>query len=168
MDAVHLHLLITHVPVLATIFSFLILIWGVAKPEKHYYQLAMVGFIIAALLSIVAVQSGEGAEETAEELPGVTETVIHNHEEAAEITNWIAIILGVASIGGFYIMKNKAESMKNYLKILLLLGLVSSGAFIYTAYLGGQVRHTEIRPDDNTELQDTELPSTENMEEDQD
>jgi hypothetical protein len=55
----------------------------------------MVGFIIAGILSIVALQSGEGAEDTVENLLGVTESYIHDHEEAAEITNWIAVALAV-------------------------------------------------------------------------
>jgi len=145
MDSVHLHLLITHVPVLATIFSFLVFVWGMIQSDKKYYHLAMVGFIAAGILSIVALQSGEGAEEAVEHLAGVSESVIHTHQESAEVTNWIAILLGVASIGGFLIEKYKPSLTKAYMVIILLLGLVSSGSFTYTAYLGGQVRHSEIR-----------------------
>lgn len=145
MDSVHLHLLITHVPVLATIFSFLVFVWGMIRSDKKYYHLAMIGFITAAVFSIIALQSGEGAEETVEHLAGVSESVIHTHQESAEVTNWIAIILGLASIGGFLIEKYKPALTKTYMIIILLLGLVSSGSFTYTAYLGGQVRHSEIR-----------------------
>lgn len=145
MDSVHLHLLINHVPVLATIFSVLILLWGIIKSEKSYYRLAMVGFILAGVFSIVALQSGEGAEEAVEHLAGVSENMIHDHEEVAEVTNWIAVALGLASIGGFVIQKYKTAVMKPYLTVLLVVGFASSGAFIYTAYLGGQIRHTEIR-----------------------
>lgn len=145
MDAVHIHLMITHVPILATIFSLLILIWGVVRSDSKYQMLAMTGFIIAGIFSLVALNTGEGAEEAVEHLAGVTRGVIHTHEEAAEVANWIAMLLGVVSIGGFVIQKVKPALMKTYVFLVLLAGLVSSGAFSYVGYLGGQVRHTEIR-----------------------
>jgi|AntDeeMinimDraft_5_1070356.scaffolds.fasta_scaffold11337_1 uncharacterized membrane protein HdeD (DUF308 family) len=147
MDATHLHLLINHVPILTTVFAVLILLWGIIRSNKSFQQLAMVGFIIAGILSIVALQSGEGAEDTVENLPGVTESYIHDHEEAAEITNWIAVALAVVSGVGFAISRFNPGIMKMYLYVLLTGGIVSAGMFSYTAYLGGQIRHTEIRPE---------------------
>jgi uncharacterized membrane protein len=147
MDAAHIHLISNHVPLLATIFSLLILVWGLFKSEKRYQNLAMVGFIIAGVFSIIALQSGEGAEDIVENLPGVAESFIHNHEEAAETTNWIAIILALASLGGFVVRRLKPMLIKTYLWILLVGSLLSASMFSYTAYLGGQIRHTEIRPD---------------------
>lgn len=147
MDATHIHLMSNHVPLLATIFSVLILAWGLFKSEVSYQNLAMVGLIIAGVFSIIALQSGEGAEDIVENLPGVTENFIHDHEEAAETTNWIAIIMAVAALAGFGVRRMKETFMKKYLWILLLGSIVSAGMFSYTAYLGGQIRHTEIRPD---------------------
>lgn len=155
MDATHLHLLINHVPILTTVFSALILLWGIIKSNKSFQQLALVGFIIAGIFSVVALQSGEKAEETVENLPGVTESYIHDHEEAAEVTNWIAIALAVVSILGFAVSRYKPKMMKAYLYLLLIGGIVSGGMFSYTAYLGGQIRHTEIRPDTNQSQLDT-------------
>lgn len=155
MDATHIHLMSNHVPLLATIFSLLILAWGLFKSEESYQNLAMVGFIIAGVFSIIALQSGEGAEDIVENLPGVTEAFIHDHEEAAETTNWIAIILALVSLGGFVVRRIKPALMKRHLWVLLLGSLLSAGMFSYTAYLGGQIRHTEIRPDTRT----TQMPS---------
>lgn len=154
MDATHIHLMSNHVPILATIFSVLILGWGLFKSEKSYQQLAMVGFIIAGVFSIIAMQSGEGAEDIVENLPGVTESFIHDHEETAEITNWVAIIIAVTALAGFVIRKMKATIMKQYLWVLLVGGIISAGMFSYTAYLGGQIRHTEIRPDTSAQQLD--------------
>ena len=147
MDATHIHLMSNHVPLLATIFSLLILAWGLWKSETSYQNLAMVGFIVAGVFSIIALQSGEGAEDIVETLAGVSESFIHDHEEAAKTTNWIAIILAFASLGGFAVRRMKPALVKSYLWVLLLGSLISAGMFSYTAYLGGQIRHTEIRPD---------------------
>jgi uncharacterized membrane protein len=150
-----------HVPLLATIFSLLILVWGLFKSEKSYQNLAMVGFIIAGIFSIIALQSGEGAEDIVENLPGVTENFIHDHEEAAETTNGIAIAIALVSLGGFAVRRLKPTLMKSCLWVLLLGSLLSAGMFAYTAYLGGQIRHTEIRPEaTTTQVQSEEEHST--------
>lgn len=146
MDATHIHLMSNHVPLLATIFSLIILAWGMLKSEKSYQNLAMVGLIVAGIFSIIALQSGEGAEDIVESLPGVSESFIHDHEEAAETTNWIAIGIALVSLGGFGVRGLKPTLMKGYLWILLLGSILSAGMFSYTAYLGGQIRHSEIRP----------------------
>lgn len=147
MDATHIHLMSNHIPLLATIFSLLILAWGLFKSEKSYQNLAMIGFIIAGIFSIIALQSGEGAEDIVENLAGVNESFIHEHEDAAKTTNWIAIIIALVSLAGFFVRRIKPTLMKGYLWVLLVGSLLSAGMFSYTAYLGGQIRHTEIRPD---------------------
>lgn len=154
MDATHIHLMANHVPLLATIFSVLILGWGIFKHNVSFQNLAMVGFIIAGVFSIIALQSGEGAEDIVENLPGVTESFIHDHEEAAETTNWIAIAVALVSLAGFWVRRMKATFMKKHLWILLVGSVVSAGMFSYTAYLGGQIRHTEIRPDTSVQQLD--------------
>lgn len=146
MNAAHLHLIVNHVPVLLTLFSVLVLAWGMAQSNKSFQQLALVGFVLAGVFSFVALQSGEEAEEIVEDLPGVTEHYIHEHEEAAEVTNWIAVLLGVASLAGLGIMRSSGSVKNAFMVVLLVGGIASAGLFVYTAYLGGQVRHTEIRP----------------------
>ena len=48
---------------------------------------------------------------------------------------------------GVAISRFKPGIMKMYLYVLLTGGIVSAGMLSYTAYLGGQIRHTEIRPE---------------------
>ncbi len=163
MDATHIHLMANHVPLQTTIFSLLILGWGIFKHNVNFQNLAMVGFVIAGVFSIIALQSGEGAEDIVENLPGVAESFIHNHEEAAETTNWIAITVALMSLAGFGVRRMKATFMEKYLWILWVGSVVSAGMFSYTAYLGGQIRHTEIRPD--ASVQQTDAANAHNSEE---
>jgi len=146
MDAVHLHLIINHAPIFMTFVSLVVLIWGWIRSNDSIISLALVGFIAAAVFSIIAVESGQEAEEAVEHLAGVSEHLIHEHAEAAETANWIGIILGIAALGGLFIQKYKASMMKVYLGFILILGAVSAGFYTYTGYEGGMIRHTEIRP----------------------
>lgn len=145
MNAAHYHLMLNHVPVLATYFSLVVLLWGLIRKNDSYKTVAYVGFVVAAIFSIVAVQTGEGAEEIVEGLSGVSESIIHEHEEAAEGAQWVSIVLGIVALGGLF-LKNFSRNIKKYLAtVAVVLGFVSAGYMAYTAYEGGQIRHTEIR-----------------------
>ena len=146
-NAAHIHLMVNHLPILATLFSIPILVWGIIANQQAIKKVALVGFIVAGLTAIVAVQSGESAEDIAESVPGVTEQAIHDHEEAAETTQWLAIILAVGAVTGYYLINKQNKYSKHVIWGLLIYSLVVGSMFIYTAYLGGNITHHELAGD---------------------
>lgn len=152
MESVHLHLLINHVPILLTIFSLFILLWGMYKKENAVIHLSMAGFVIAAVFSVIAMQTGEGAEDIIEKLSGISEALIHDHEELAELANYGAILLGLVALAAFAIEKYRPAFYKPVKVVIVVLAFLSAGLFSYTAYLGGQIRHSEIRESESSML----------------
>lgn len=144
MNAAHWHLVLNHIPVLATLFSIPILIWGMVANQPAIKKVALAGFIISALAVVAVVQSGEAAEDIAESVPGVIESTIHDHEEAAEITQWLTIILGAVSLFGFFMIGKMNKYSKQLIRILLVYSLVVGGMLVYTANLGGKIMHPEL------------------------
>lgn len=145
ISAQHLHLLLTHVPVMAVLFSLPVLAFGMWRRNTTAIHIALIGFIAAAIVTIPVFLSGEGAEEAVEHLPGVTEFYIEQHEESAERTLWLVELLGIASLGLLvWSVKSKALQ-RGFLGGVLLLGILTAVSIGDTANLGGQVRHTEIR-----------------------
>ncbi len=163
MDAVHFHLLANHVPLILITAGFFLLIRetnvfieklihvredasGMLLKRKDLTKAALVIFFISGPLTIPVYLSGEGAEEAVEDLPGVSESFIHEHEEAAEAALLAAVTLSVVSAAAFFAGVRKM----NIYPIVVLVAMVCSFAVICiiarTAYLGGQIRHTEIRP----------------------
>lgn len=145
MNAAHYHLLINHVPILATFFSIAILIWGIAAKSEAIKKVALVGFVVAGVFAIVAFQTGESAEDIVEDLPGVTHDIIEGHEESAGTAQWLTILLGVGGLAGLYMTAKSTKGINKYLWILLAYSLVAAASLGYTAYEGGQIRHTELR-----------------------
>lgn len=145
MSSQHLHLLLNHVPVLVTIFSVIMLGVGLWLRNETLNRTALVGFIISALITIPVFLSGEGAEEAVEHLPGVTEALIERHEEAADLSFWIIEALGIGALAILGFSLKKREMQRSLLFVLLLVGIGSSVSVGYTANLGGEIRHTEIR-----------------------
>lgn len=161
MDATHIHLIINHIPILFIPVALLIFIWGWMRDIKPFHTLSMWGFILSAVAAYIAFESGEGAEDTVERLAGVGEQFIHDHEEWAEWSLWGSIALGLAAIAGLYTDRMKQRAKKIVMSALIILALITSGLMTYTAYLGGQIRHTEIRSQQTQVDQPTEQPESE-------
>lgn len=145
MSAQHLHLLLTHVPVMAVLFSLPLIAFGIWRRNNTLIRTALVGFVLAALVTIPVFLTGEGAEEAVEHLPGVTEFYIEQHEESAERTLWLVEALGLGSLVLLVFSIRGKELQLSVTGGLLLLGILTAVSIGQTANLGGQVRHTEIR-----------------------
>lgn len=68
---------------------------------------ASVLLILSALTAIPAFLSGEPAEEIIEHRPGVSKTVIHEHEEAGEFT-----LIAIGILGGLVLAAGLFEKFK--------------------------------------------------------
>jgi len=144
MSAAHFHLIVNHIPVLGTLFGAGILLAGLWWKQDAVVRVALGLFVVAGIGAAGAYVSGEGAEEIAEGLPGVTEAAIEAHEELALYAFIAAIVLGVAAIGA--LVAYRSRSIPRTASIaLLVLSLGVFGVMGATANLGGQIRHTELR-----------------------
>jgi uncharacterized membrane protein len=145
MNDAHLHLVVNHFPIIGTIFGLGILIAGLIFKNQTLKNTAFVLFIIAAAFGFASMNTGEGAEEIAENLPSVTDQIIHEHEEMAEKLALVLYALGVISLLGLYLnFKNNAKAaVVSYIAIVVAV----SGVFLgkQTGTTGGEIRHTEIR-----------------------
>jgi hypothetical protein len=104
-------------------------------------------FIFSAITSAFAFYTGEGAEEIVENISGISETLIHTHEEYAESFFTVTLILGALSLIGFVAELKKSKYAK-YLVILILSLAIADGVLAkYVGTSGGEIRHSEIRSD---------------------
>ena len=144
MSIVHLHLMLNHVPVIGAVFGILLL--AVAYLRRST-ELAKVTFGLLALLGAVSVAvylTGEPAEDVVEKLPGFSKRIVEAHEEAALAATIVMGGLGVLALGALAFFQRRALP-RSIIATGLVLALGAGGVMGYTAYLGGQVRHTEIR-----------------------
>lgn len=143
MNAAHLHLIVNHIPIFTTLIGIFVLIWGMYKKEISIRNIAFVLFIFGALSSYVAMETGESAEEIVEEVAGVSHDAIHDHEEAAELSLWSAVVMGLFSIGALVAHKYKFRFETGLNVAILVFALITLGLLAYTAYEGGEIRHPE-------------------------
>lgn len=149
MDAAHIHLLLNHVPVLGTIFGLLLLAYATWRDTEESAKVALAVFVVVGLASLVVYLTGEAAEELVEGLAGFSEPIAERHEEAALIAAVAAGLLGAVALAGLWLYRRRRVA--RWFRVLaLLLALGVTGLMGWTANLGGQVMHAEIRPGGQT------------------
>jgi uncharacterized membrane protein len=153
MDPVHLHLMLNHFPVIGMVLGFFLFLLAVRKRSGDLIKASLGGFILLAVLAVPTYLSGAWAEEGVEHLPGVSESIIGQHEDAAAVALIGVAILGIMSLTGLMMFRKQGQFPAWFMMLTLALSLVTVGMMAYTGNLGGKVRHTELR---NTPAQSAE------------
>ncbi len=147
MDGAHLHLLLNHFPIIGTLVGIGVLAYGLFTNNLSVKKVGLGIFVIMTLLAIPAYFSGEEAEEAVEHLPGISDRVIHEHEELAEKAILMMALLGGLSLWSLYGFWKKRSFSKMLTIITFVFSLVTFGVFAKVGNLGGQIRHTELSGD---------------------
>jgi uncharacterized membrane protein len=161
MNDAHLHMVVNHFPIIGTVFGFGILIVGLVLKNKTLQNTSYTLFIVAAIFAAISMGTGEGAEELVEDMPNIGKEIIHEHEELAEKLAVLLYVLGGLSLVGLYL--NFKNHSKAKLLSFLILGIATAGLFLVqkVGTSGGEIRHTEIRPNANTMINGAEKRSEE-------
>lgn len=144
MNTAHLHLLLNHIPILGAFFGIVLLSVGLIRNNPAILSISLWTFLLVAVASSGAFFSGEGAEEIVETSTGVSEAAIEAHEDASAIAFYAMIALGVLSALVLLINRKKDIIVKASFGILLLAVLVN-GLMFRSGWLGGKIKHDEIR-----------------------
>lgn len=159
MNGAHFHLVVNHLPIIIPMAALIVLIVGLIIKSEVVKRTAYLLFVVGAICTMPAFASGEGAEEIAENLPGVTEHLIHEHEEKAEAFALLNYALGLISIIAIW-ASWKQKSFSKWLSILILamsLVVIFKGREVGTS--GGEIRHTEIRKEGSTSSNQNQVMS---------
>jgi hypothetical protein len=145
MDSTHVHLALSHVPVIVVPIGIILLLFGAVRRNRDDMLVAMVLFVLAALAAGAVFLTGEAAEEAVEDLPGVSHAVVERHEEFASATLAAVVTLGAVSVVSAALLFRKGKVTFAAIGATAVVSLVAAVMLLQTANLGGQVRHTEIR-----------------------
>ena len=145
MNAPHWHLLLNHFPVLGTLFGLGLWAFALWRQSPELKRTALGVFVLMALLAVPAYLTGEPSEKVIQALPGVTQAAIETHEDAANIAFIGILVLGVGALAGLVVFWQAKLMPRWFSSIMLAAALAVSGLMAWTANLGGQVRHTELR-----------------------
>lgn len=154
MNWTHVHLMLNHVPVLGTVFGFALLAWALMRRNETLQRVALWTFVLAAVAAIPVFLTGEPAEEMVENLAGTAERAIETHEEAGLVALIAVEAVGVLALAALLWFRQRALP-RALIAVTVALALATAGWMVYTANVGGQIRHSELRAG-GTQAPDTE------------
>src|SRR5690606_33783884 len=134
-----------HLPLVGILIGLLALIVGLLFRKPDISLTALGIFVFSAIACIFAFYTGEAAEEVVENLPEISQTLIHTHEKYAESFFMLTLFLGALALISV-IVEFKKLKYSNYLMVLVLLVSIADGILaVYVGTSGGEIRHSEIR-----------------------
>lgn len=146
-NAAHLHLMINHVPVFGTLFSALLIAWGLLRKSEDVLRLGLALAVVVGIATWGVQLTGEPAEEVIEHMAGVSRRLIHAHEEAAEWATYVAAAAGVLALVALLLVRRRHRAARGLSVLTLVVSLVGFAAASRAALLGGEIRHPEARAD---------------------
>ena len=148
MNGDQLHLLLNHLPVLGVPFGLLLGAWALTRRSEELLRTALGVLVLAALAAGATYLSGEPAEELVEQGVGVSEVFLERHEDLAATAVLAGGLLGGLALSALaFGWWGKQRRVPRPLAVATFAGvLVVAGLLGFTAHVGGQIRHAEIRP----------------------
>lgn len=147
MNEAHLHITLNHFPIIGSILGIAIMAAGMFFKSRDTVRTALVVLIISALVAIPTYLTGEAAEETVENMAGISHDLIHEHEEQAELYIWLIVGVGVLAAISFFADVKQLAMRKAMFIATIVLGLVSIFFARQVGTSGGEINHPEIRSD---------------------
>jgi len=144
MDAIRIHLFITHLPVFGIFLGSLVLVFGLIRKDPQVKIVSYAIIVISIVGGIIAFQTGEEAEHAVESIAGLSENAIEEHEESAELAVWFIYSLGLLSLLAMYFELKGKPLAKQCSYVVLAVSVITFYFVASTASLGGKIRHDEI------------------------
>ena len=144
MSSVHFHLLLNHFPVIGILIVIALLAAAIVRRSNDVAKVSLGLLAALGAISLVVFFTGEPAEEAIENLPGFSEAITERHEEFALAATIVLASIGAFALGLLAILR-KREVPRWITVGVFMLSLVGGGMMGYTAMLGGEIRHTEVR-----------------------
>jgi uncharacterized membrane protein len=144
MNLTHLHLILNHFPIIGTLMGSLFLLYGILRKNDSLQKISLATIVTMAIIAIPVFLTGEPAEESVENITGISEAVIEPHEEAAELAFWVMEITAVICLASLIFSKINRKMAQVFTVIALIASFASFALMARTGYLGGKIRHTEL------------------------
>ncbi|MBD2770028.1 hypothetical protein IC235_19240 [Hymenobacter sp. BT664] len=145
MNQAHIHLIVNHLPIAGSLFALILLGVGLLRKNTTLIEAGLVGVLGAGLLCLPAQLTGEGAASIVQDLPRVSRALIQNHAAAAEQGFWVLETAAALALFALRLLKDASPQARRLALLAWVAVGLSFSLLARAGYLGGQIRHPEIR-----------------------
>lgn len=144
MDGLQLHLLANHLPIIGTMAALLVVVLGMLRKNDGAISTGLIIYVVMAVAVVPAYLSGEEAEERVENIAGINESVIHKHEEMAELSLWLTSLSGLLAIGALFTRSKQSALAPKFALAFVVLAVIAFGQAARTGHEGGKIRRPDL------------------------
>jgi uncharacterized membrane protein len=145
-DPTHLHLLLNHFPTIGFIIGLGLFLIALIAKSDDLKQATLAIFVGISILAIPTYVTGNAAYELIRDLPEAKQSIVETHEGAAFLALVVIELVGAVSWLGLWQFRRTRRLPGSTTAVLLALSVVALALVAGAANLGGEIRHTEIRP----------------------
>ena len=150
LNLAHQHLLLNHWPIIGTFMGLSLFLIALTARKNYLKKVSLVIFSIVALFAIPAYTSGHAAASLiaaeTEAFPGIVET----HQGVALMAFLFMQATGAFAWLGLWQFRRDSRPAKWILPAVLFFSVVAAATLALTGNTGGEIRHLEIRPEQET------------------
>jgi uncharacterized membrane protein len=144
VDTTHLHLLLNHVPTVGTVAALALLVLAILRRDETLKLAGLEVIFVIALLTMPVYMTGVAAEHNIKKMPGVSETAMSVHQDAALAGFTVAEFAGFVAWIGLWQSRRRGRAAPAVMPAVVVLTAASLALMGRAANLGGDIRHPEI------------------------
>lgn len=144
MDWPYIHTVINHFPIILVVVGTAAVATALIWKRRPVWLYAVATLTLAGLSVYPAFITGDEAADTMERKWYVVKSMVHDHEESADVVLWIVLATGVIAAYTWWSMTRpgRKELPPVWLRVLVLVAAIASVVSItYSSYLGGRIVH---------------------------
>ncbi len=150
------HLLWNHAPLFSLAFGFVFVAISLLKANPVLKKTGLVLLVLGGLFSVPAYLSGEDAEHFVEEIPGISEHYLEEHEELGETAYYVNLLVGMLALAALT-LGGMLEKYRKLLDIAVVVsGFIGIAITGIAAKHGGQIRRPELWDEQEVEVYEAE------------
>jgi hypothetical protein len=143
LNGAHWHLLVNHVPIIGGLLATGVLGYGLFRRNESIVQLSLGLLVLMSVATLVTNQTGEQAEHYLRSINDLNNSLLHQHEQAANLANAGMYLTGVLSLVS--LVWQRARQHRPLASLIFMFALITAGLMINAGRLGGLIRHQELR-----------------------
>ena len=150
MNLAHLHLLLNHFPTIGTMVAIGLFVASLIAKNDDLKRTSLGIFFVIALISLPTYVTGSAARALIKGQAGVSEVLMAKHQDAALLAFVFMEITGAVAWLGLWQFRRISRPTRGNVSAVLLFSFVTLGLMLRASNLGGDIRHPEIRFDQET------------------
>lgn len=146
MIPVEVHLSLNHVPLVGLALGLVFFVFGLKRAAGAALLAGLRVFVAMGIVVLPVAGSGLMSATALANATWLDASAVSRHQLAGIVTLVVLVTLAALSAAMLWVSRDTSTVPRWGRTTILVLALVGLGTCLWTAYIGGRLRHSELRP----------------------